>query len=56
MVLNKFTGFPVGVIKYSPDGTQLWFDTFNQNSGFHTPTSMEFLINQTTLSLQVAGA
>jgi hypothetical protein len=28
-------------VKYAPDGTQLWFDTFDQASGFHTPTSME---------------
>jgi hypothetical protein len=28
-------------VKYSPNGTQLWFDTFDQNSGFHTPTSMD---------------
>ncbi len=27
-------------VKYAPDGTQLWFDTFDQNTGFHTPTSM----------------
>ena len=24
-------------VKYAPDGTQLWFDTFDQNAGFHTP-------------------
>ncbi len=28
-------------IKYAPNGTELWFDTFDQNGGFHTPTSME---------------
>lgn len=28
-------------IKYAPDGTQLWFDTFDQNGGFHTPTGMD---------------
>jgi len=28
-------------VKYAPDGTQLWFDTFDQNAGFHTPTSMD---------------
>lgn len=28
-------------VKYAPDGTQLWFDTFDQNGGNHTPTSME---------------
>lgn len=28
-------------IKYAPDGTQLWLDTFDQDGGFHTPTSME---------------
>lgn len=28
-------------VKYSPDGTQLWFDTFDQTGGFHTPTSMD---------------
>ena len=28
-------------VKYAPDGTQLWFDTFDQNSGFHTPNSMD---------------
>ncbi len=27
-------------VKYSPDGTQLWFDTFDQNSGFHTPNNL----------------
>jgi len=28
-------------VKYSPTGTQLWFDTFDQTSGFHTPTGMD---------------
>jgi hypothetical protein len=28
-------------VKYAPDGTQIWFDTFDQNGGFHTPTGME---------------
>lgn len=28
-------------VKYAPDGTQLWFDTFDQNAGFHTPNSMD---------------
>jgi hypothetical protein len=28
-------------VKYAPDGTELWFDTFDQNGGFHTPTSMD---------------
>ena len=28
-------------IKYAPDGTQLWMDTFDQNGGFHTPSNME---------------
>jgi len=27
-------------VKYAPDGTQLWLDSFDQNAGFHTPTSM----------------
>jgi hypothetical protein len=28
-------------VKYAPDGTQIWFDTFDQTGGFHTPTSMD---------------
>lgn len=28
-------------VKYAPDGSQLWFDTFDQNAGFHTPTNMD---------------
>lgn len=28
-------------VKYAPDGTELWFDTFDQNGGFHTPTGMD---------------
>ncbi len=28
-------------VKYAPDDAQLWFDTFDQNGGFHTPTSMD---------------
>jgi hypothetical protein len=32
-------------VKYAPDGTQLWFDTFDQNAGFHTPTSMDLDLN-----------
>lgn len=28
-------------VKYAPDGSQLWLDTFDQGGGFHTPTSMD---------------
>jgi hypothetical protein len=28
-------------VKYAPDGTRLWMDTFDQGGGFHTPSSMD---------------
>ncbi|HMQ69971.1 MAG TPA: hypothetical protein PKA90_13255 [Ignavibacteria bacterium] len=39
-------------VKYAPDGTQIWFDTFDQNSGFHTPTGMDLDQNG---NLYIAG-